>query len=201
MSILLLFVLGLAALLFIVALIARFALVAHSSRLSAGWLAELFAHLSPPLESLAKQCQTGYLALVRWPVKRPADHESYNSAVALLFRLLCLPLSLAILLADFSLTQLRSAALYHLTPTLLHLPLNVLLGVIWVLVPIAWALLLAEALGRLPAELWLFPPLQSGRWLRLVIGLFALVGFLSALVLNFGFQIYGQCVLIQGCQT
>ena len=116
-------------------------------------------------------------------------------------RLLYLSLALCLLLGELPLTRLRSAYLFGLLVTNLKLPLDVFTGLLWILIPAMWGVLLFETVGLVPLGVSLFPAMhQPGRkWLiiRVCIGIGSVVLLAIALYATYNFYLLGQCQVLQ----
>ncbi len=136
-------------------------------------------------------------------------HSEENDANAqlgdvLTVRLVYLFPSVCILLGELPLLSSKSAALYHLLQksVLSQLPLDNFMAWLWIAVPVLLACPVIDALDLLPRSMHLFPTLHKCKFVRFFIAFVCLAFFVYALLLNYAFQQFGQCLLVNAaCAT
>jgi len=177
--------------------------VASVTRPFGSWVASHAALLGWALMHVANLCKIAALGTLHWPAKPEGieDSQHYFAGVDVIMRLLYLALAICLLLGELPLTRLRSAYLFGLLVTNLKLPLDVFTGLLWILIPAMWGVLLLETVGLVPIGVSLFPNMhQPGRkWLivRVVIGIGSAVLLSIALYATYNFYLLGQCQVLQ----
>lgn len=162
------------------------------------WLARPFSFLTFMCLRVATSCKNGCVdVLEKWPIGVETHEQAARGSLwgVAMTRLLYLVISACVLLGEFPLGNLRSAALYHLLASDLRLPLSLFTGLLWLLVPGVWGLLLAETVGLLPKPTRLFE--QMPNTVRWGVGIGAGVLLVASLVAVWYFNAFGQCVLLQ----
>jgi hypothetical protein len=182
-------------LLIIFVAVSRYPAAARSTRLVCAWVARPFGLLTVACLHVATACRHGCLKCLT--LTEPGEHDGAFLAGAVISRLIYLIISPLLVIGGLPIDTLRAGALYGLAVHTLALPLDSVMGALFVLVPGCWALLLLEALGALPAWAHLLPLQQQRNSLRWGIGICSALLFLSSLFVVFFFNVYGQCILTQ----
>lgn len=129
------------------------------------------------------------------------EGEKINLSGIAIWRLLVFFISLIVIADSLPVDALRVAILYpFLPPTpMTHLPLDLLIGLQWLLVPGVFFFWFAETVGFVPQEAAMFPVAKQS--LRFVCGALALCLGLFSLYQFYRLNEYGQCLLVPGCQV
>ena len=177
--------------------------VASVTRPLGSWVASHAALLGWALMHVANLCKKAALGTLHWPAKPEGieDSQHYFAGVDVIMRLLYLALSICLLLGELPLTRLRSAYLFGLLVTNVKLPLDVFTGLLWILIPAMWGVLLLETVGLVPIGVSLFPTMQlpGRKWLivRVCIGVGSAALLAIALYATYNFYLLGQCQVLQ----
>lgn len=184
-----------AAILIVCYLVWRFMGFAVLLRSISSWFASQLAVIAGTVLSVAAICKSGCVSILRTGMT--TGRSDWQLVGVAIVRLLYLIISCVVLLGEVPLTQFRSVALYRVLVTQLHLPLDIFMGWLWILVPVTWAFLFVEAAGGVEVEESLFPRMRQSKIARWCMGSIAVVFFLASLGLNYYFQAFGQCTLLQ----
>jgi hypothetical protein len=172
----------------------RFASAGSMLRAIFAWVSRPFAILSWASLQIAQFCKTRMEKGVAWPEKIDPDEE-VNIMGRLVSRLVYLVVSLVLVLGEFPLSKLRSAAFFGLLVSRLNLPLDVFTALLWILMPGLWLFLTLEAAGLLPQWAGLLPSMHRRKAVRWIIGIASLLLLLVSLFVSFLFFTWGQCVV------
>jgi hypothetical protein len=163
------------------------------------WIARTCAMLSYVCLHLATLCKNGCVTCLAGTEQAETERNelAFFCVGAAIARIIYFVTSSIIVIAVFPFDRLRTAALYGLVAEQLNLPLDVLTGLLWMLVPGVWLLLLLESLSLLPAWARLFPHLHARKGVTIGVGILAAILSLLSLVVTFFFHVYGQCQVLQ----
>ncbi len=159
------------------------------------WFAHLLSIVAVVLMRWAATCKGRCIATLRDGLAE--ETSDWHLVSVVIIRLLYMVVSTVVLLGEVPMIQLRSGALYRTQVTAIHLPLDVLMGALWILVPAIWAFLFVEAAGGIEIEECLFPRMRRSKFARWCVAIIALAFFLASLGLNYYFQAFGQCIIVQ----
>ncbi len=176
-------------------LVWRFKAIAMLLRAVCSWLTSLLSIPAVACLRIAMTCKNGCVSVLQ--VNTSNGASEWKLVGVAVIRLLYLIISIVVLLGEVPMTQFRSVALYRVLVTQVHLPLDVFMGWLWILVPAIWAFLFVEAAGGVEIEESLFPRMRQSKVARWCVGGIAMMFFLASLGLNYYFQAFGQCTILQ----
>lgn len=191
------------ALLVCVFIVAVFFLAAHLEAVQeflqtlCNLLAQPFASLTKLCSFLSQKCLEGCSASLRWPPYVYKDRNGGNGywdGINVVGRLVLCIAGLCVIFGDWPVMQLAFAAFFGEAPTKLHLPLDLISALTWVMVPILFGAVLLETAELVPIGTKLFPTM--GKRTRIVIGVIALLFLIVAIVAIGWFFLWRQIILL-----